>query len=140
MRKKILLCSSFLLVFLTRVFSEGSLLELQYLARVDAQGHYIEDPKVKPGSDMMVQVRYIRKGFSEEAQTVLHVEVYDPLGKLLLQDDLKRSSLEGVRRDRYRLAVPPDASGHYLIVFTIRVMNKDQVISEVSKNFPFEVA
>ena len=136
LKKKFITFSVFFL-FTCLAFSEDSALEFQSIVRIDADGHVLNDDKVKPGSDLMTEMKYVRRGFSVDAQTLFHIELYDAQGHCLLKDEQKKPALEGGRRDRYKLNIPSNASGHYLIVFTIQVITDGKVLSEVSKNFPF---
>ncbi len=137
--KKKILFLSILILSTCLAFSENSTLEFQSIVRIDADGKLINDDKVKPGSELMTEMKYVRRGFPEESQTIFYIELYDAQGHCLLKDEQKKPALEGGRRDRYKLNIPPDASGHYLIVFTVKVLSEGKVLSQVSKNFPFVV-
>lgn len=135
----------FFIISLSFLFSpfaleaQSSLLELQYLKLLNSEGKSVRKSMVKPGDELTLEFRYTCRGFSKESVVKLTVELFDAQGNSKLSDELKREIIEGMRIDRYKLVVPQNISGQFLVVLTLQVLQKDQTLSEVVKTAPFEV-
>lgn len=117
----------------------GSSLELEYLLLYNDRMEDLRGKSVAAGSVLFVQVRYDREGFPSESLTTVHIEIFDAGGNRVLRDMLERPMMEGTRLDRYRFKVPPEASGRFLVVVTVRVNQGQQNLAEVTKTIPFEI-
>ncbi|MBI1884357.1 MAG: hypothetical protein HYS08_09175 [Chlamydiae bacterium] len=124
----------------------GASLELYNLSLMDEKGQEVSEGTVQPGAQLTLEMKYGRRGFPTNSLTTLEVELYDPTGEILLQDSVERPFTEGDRLDRYRVNIPANAAGKFLLALTIRVSEGEadtesaaQVLAEVSKTIPFDV-
>ena len=138
---KIFLLITCLIFLLTKgLDASDSSLELHYLLLNDDAGNSLSEKAVLPGAELNLQMKYTRLGFSQESKTVLKIEIYDVKGNVVLQGEDFRPALEGTRRDLYRFRVPKEAGGKFLVAFTLRILEGDQVLAEVTREVPFDVA
>jgi len=119
--------------------AEGSSLEFNYLKLLNAQGVPVKEKEVKPEDQLTLELQYTCRGFSKESVVKIKVELFDTQGNSKLSDELTREIIEGTRIDRYKLVVPQNISGQFLVVLTLQILQEDQVLSEVVKTAPFEV-
>jgi hypothetical protein len=118
---------------------QACVLELHYLKLLDPLGGMVKGKTVFAGTELTLEVKYRQSGFPKVAVTTLGVELFDASGESLIHEDSSRPFVEGTRLDRYRFTVPEKISGKFLAVLTIKVLNKDEVLSEVMKTAPFDV-
>jgi len=118
---------------------QARVLELHYLKLLDPLGGMVKGKSVFAGTELTLEVKYRQSGFPKRSVTSLRVEIFDVSGETLIHEDSSRPFEEGTRMDRYRFTVPEKISGKFLAVLTIKVSDKDEVISEVTKTAPFDV-
>lgn len=119
--------------------NQACVLELHYLKLMDPLGGMVKGKSVFAGTELTLEVKYRQSGFPKEAVTSLGVEVFDASGESLIHENSSRPFEEGTRLDRYRFTVPEKINGKFLAVMTIKVSNKDEIISKVTKTAPFDV-
>lgn len=122
------------------IAQQGSSLEVVSLGLHDEAGMDVSGKIVRPSSHLTLEMKYNRRGFPKEILTTLEIQLFDTQGNVLLQDKLDRPPLEGTRKDSYKIDIPRDAQGKFLVVLTLRVSQGDQIFSEVTKTVPFDVS
>ncbi|MBI1883455.1 MAG: hypothetical protein HYS08_04520 [Chlamydiae bacterium] len=133
----ILIVSFFASILNVKAYPESSKLELQYVILYDDAWNDLSEKTVKSGSELTLQIKYTRKGFSKKSRTFIKIEIFDAKGNIVLKDREKRSPMEGTRRDRYGFTIPKGILGKFLINITIEVFQKGHAIAQISRTVPF---